>query len=109
MNADSIEHAIFNVASALRVPVLLASLAALAAVIIELGRMTAELWRRRKRDVHRLARIAYRARTELDAGNRTGARAALAPAVVSRATDQALDDLLTPHDLDYDDWSAKTL
>jgi biopolymer transport protein ExbB/TolQ len=109
MNADDIERAIFDAANALRVPVLIAALAALAFVVVELGRVCAEGWRRRHRDLHRLSNMANSARHMLELGDVDGARAALEPAVVSQATDQALNDLLRPRDADYDDWSAKTL
>jgi biopolymer transport protein ExbB/TolQ len=60
----SIDEAIFHVASALEVPVLLAALLALAAVLVELGAFVVELTHRRHRDFARLAAAANGSRAE---------------------------------------------
>ena len=52
--SHSIEQWIFDVADVLLVPVLLAALAALALVVVEAGRVTMEVSRRRGRSIHRL-------------------------------------------------------
>ena len=61
----SIEQVVFHVANALRVPVLILALLALAVVLIELGALVVELARRRRRDTARLERAAVAARTAL--------------------------------------------
>ena len=54
LSAHDIENAIFHIAEALRVPVLILALLALAAVLVELGGFVVELVRRRRRDFSRL-------------------------------------------------------
>ncbi|MGI8622144.1 MAG: MotA/TolQ/ExbB proton channel family protein [Solirubrobacteraceae bacterium] len=59
----SVEDVVFQVANVLRVPVLIVALAALALVVIELGALSVELVRRRRRDSDRLEQAAFAART----------------------------------------------
>ncbi len=59
----SVEDVVFQVANVLRVPVLIVALAALALVVIELGALSVELVRRRRRDSDRLEQAAVAART----------------------------------------------
>jgi len=66
----SIDQAIYHVASALEVPVLIAALVALAATLFELGAFGVELLHRRGRDFRRLSEHANEARAALDAGDR---------------------------------------
>jgi biopolymer transport protein ExbB/TolQ len=77
LSSHSIDQAIFHVASALQVPVLLMALAALALVIYELGSYLVELRGRSGRRFAGLLEGAGRARVALDAGNVAGAQAAL--------------------------------
>lgn len=80
MSSHAIDTAIFHVASALQVPVLILALAALAAVIYELGSYGVELSGRRGRSDRRgtlLEDSAERARAALLAGDREGAGEAL--------------------------------
>jgi biopolymer transport protein ExbB/TolQ len=65
MDAQSIEQVIFDVASALKVPVLILALAALVAVTVELGRFVVELARRRDRSFSALEEAASHARKAL--------------------------------------------
>jgi biopolymer transport protein ExbB/TolQ len=59
----TIEDVVFDVANALRVPVLVLALAALAIVIVELGSLVVEMARRRRRDTDRLEQAAEAVRT----------------------------------------------
>src|SRR3977135_2125525 len=76
----SIDQAIFRVANALQVPVLIAALLALAIVLYELGSYLVELRGRRRRVFSRLSTSAEQARQKLLAGDRAGAAAALGAA-----------------------------
>jgi biopolymer transport protein ExbB/TolQ len=77
LSTHDIDEAIFHVASALQVPVLLLALLALAAVIIELGSFVIEVRGRRKRQFSALARAADRARQALLENDRAAATAAV--------------------------------
>lgn len=81
----SIETVLFDVVDALRIPVLLAVLLALAIAVVELGSLAAELRRRRKRTTARLETQALSAREALDAGDRTLATQRLTPVATSSA------------------------
>jgi biopolymer transport protein ExbB/TolQ len=110
MSAHGIEQAIFDVADALLVPVLLAILAALAVTIVEVGRLTAELWSRRARNLRALEHAGNQARLALDRGDATAAADALAPVVPSARMSETVVALLEHRDApDFDDWSAKAL
>jgi biopolymer transport protein ExbB/TolQ len=73
----NVEQVIFDVAEALRVPVLLLALAALALVLVESGAFAVEVVRRRRRDTTRLERVAQTARGLLESGDVPAARRAL--------------------------------
>lgn len=77
MSTHSIDTAIFHVASALQVPVLILALLALAVVIFELGSYGVELWRRRGRNEAKLEDSTERARALMVTGDRGGASGAL--------------------------------
>jgi hypothetical protein len=68
--ADLENDVIFEVAEALRVPVLVLTVLALAVVLIELGGFTIELLRRRRRDLDllRVRTIELRGRKVVGAG-----------------------------------------
>jgi biopolymer transport protein ExbB/TolQ len=85
LNTSGIDQAIFRVASALQVPVLILALIALAVVVFELGRFAVELYGRRGRRFATLSVAAERARLALAADNRPGAAAALSEAARSPA------------------------
>jgi len=74
----AVEELLFDVAEALRVPVLVLALAALAGVLVELGGLVAELWRRRGRGVPRLDLAVVEARGALVTGDHGRAKNALA-------------------------------
>ncbi|MGZ4202167.1 MAG: hypothetical protein ACXVRH_08925, partial [Thermoleophilaceae bacterium] len=65
LTAHDIEKVIFHVAEALRVPVLILALLALAAVMVELGAFVIELVRRRRRDFNKLENAVADARERL--------------------------------------------
>ncbi len=83
--AASIEDVVFDVVDALRVPVLVAALLALAVVLVELGALGAELRRRRRRDAATLEHAAHDARGALAAGDPAGAAQRLRAASSSSA------------------------
>lgn len=76
---DSVYQAIFSIAEALELPVVVLSLAALALVVFEAGAFIVELLQRRKRRLAALTRAAADARRHLDAGDPSAARKALEP------------------------------
>jgi biopolymer transport protein ExbB/TolQ len=73
----NIEQVIFDIAEALRYPVLALALASLALVLVETGAFAVELLRRRRRDTARLERVAQAARAALAGGDVNAARLAL--------------------------------
>jgi biopolymer transport protein ExbB/TolQ len=66
--ADLESEVIFEIAEALRVPVLVLTVAALAVVLVELGGFAVELSRRRRRNLQRLREVAETTRRVLDEG-----------------------------------------
>jgi biopolymer transport protein ExbB/TolQ len=81
----SIEDVVFHVANVLRIPVLVAALLALALVLVELGALAVESWRRRGRDPRTIERAAVAAREALAAGDRGRAGRVLVQAAPSSA------------------------
>ena len=78
MFGDFESEVIFEVAEALRAPVLLLTVLALAVVVIELGGFAVELMRRRRRNLDRLRDVAEQTRQLLrDGGDAGAARAKL--------------------------------
>lgn len=77
LSTHDIDQAIFHVASALQVPVLILALLALALVIFELGSYAIEVRGRRRRHFAALADAATHAREALLGGDRAAAVAAL--------------------------------
>jgi biopolymer transport protein ExbB/TolQ len=73
----AVEEVLFEIADALRVPVLVLALASLALVLFELGGMAAELLRRRRRGVQRLDLALAEAGGALSAGDAGKAKLAL--------------------------------
>jgi biopolymer transport protein ExbB/TolQ len=119
--SNSVDDAIFHVASALQVPVLVLALLALALVIYELGSYLVELRGRRGRRFTALLDCAERARDAILAGNRSGAAQAtdsLARSplmaqtlhfIVQRALTPGSDNLLNKALADFDLDSQKRL
>jgi biopolymer transport protein ExbB/TolQ len=76
--ADLESDVIFEVAEALRVPVLVLTMVALGVVLVELGGFAVELLRRRRRNFERLEQVAEQARRALaEGGDQAAAGAAL--------------------------------
>jgi biopolymer transport protein ExbB/TolQ len=90
----AIEDVVFDVVDALRVPVLIAALIALALVIVELGALAMELRRRRRHDAGVLERAAVAARDAVAAGDGAGAAVALQLAASSTAMGRVLASLI---------------
>ena len=65
----NVEEVIFDVAEALRYPVLILALAALALVLVEAGAFAVEVIQRRRRDTARLESVAQAARAALESGD----------------------------------------
>jgi biopolymer transport protein ExbB/TolQ len=76
LSSNPVEEAIFHVASALEIPVLILALIALAVVLYELGSFTIELYDRRRRRFRDLADATRGARAALLADDRDRAAAA---------------------------------
>ncbi len=87
---NDIENVIFDIAEALRAPVLILALLALAVVLIELGAFIVELLRRRRRDYGRLETAAFETRDALNRGDEVAAKAALRPVAWSTAMARSL-------------------
>jgi biopolymer transport protein ExbB/TolQ len=110
VSSHGVEQVIFDIASALLVPVLILAIAALVVTIYESGAMITELVQRRARDFNRLERAAERAREAIGEDDRTAAAAALRPLAASRAMRQALDAIVAfAARPGQDDRIAKTL
>jgi len=110
MSTHNVEQIIFDVASALLVPVLILALLALAATIFEAGALVAEMLRRRGRSFATLERATEKARTAIEQDDRGGAEAALQPVAHSAAMQRALDSVVaTVGRPDQADRAAKLL
>ena len=90
LSSHDIDNAIFRVADALQVPVLIAALAALVLVVFELGTYAIELRGRKRRRYAALSSGATRAREALQNGDREAAL----HAVSGLARSQAMADTL---------------
>lgn len=91
VTTHDIDDAIFRVANALEVPVLILALLALATVIFELGQFAVELHGRRGRSFNALLASADHARTDVMAND----RAAAVRAVSGLARSSEMSDTLT--------------
>ena len=117
----NVEEVIFDVAEALRVPVLILVLAALVVVLVETGAFAAELLRRRRRDTGRLERAAVGAREALERGDLPAAQgllwqvawsnamAATLALMAARARGARADDRLAKALADFDYASLRRL
>ena len=95
MSGQRIEEVLFLVAEALRLPVLIAALLALALVLVEGGAFAVELVRRRRRDFTRLERAVEDARSALDRDDRPFAVGVLRQVAWSRAMHETIVALVT--------------
>jgi biopolymer transport protein ExbB/TolQ len=91
LSTHDVDNAIFHVASALLVPVLVLVLLALAATIFDFGSYVVELRSRRRRTFGTLLQSTDAARAALDAGDRGRARQALSPLTRNPAMAATLD------------------
>lgn len=94
MSSNDLEQLIFDVAEALLVPVLILTLLALAAVIIETGAAVVELIRRRRRKFPELDTATAAAVKALQDGDHHAAESALTPYASSRRMRTAIRTLL---------------
>jgi len=92
-----IEQVLFDVSEALRVPVLVAALAALAIVLVEAGALMVELRRRRRRSLAGLERAVEECRGRLAAGMPVEALMALLPHAWNRRMEEALAGIVEQH------------
>jgi len=97
VDTHSIEEVIFRVASALFVPVLIATLAALAIVLADTGYVAMEMFRRRKRSYEAIDHAASLAVKALASGDRPAAIAALRPVAWSSSMAATLEQLVSIH------------
>jgi len=89
-----VEHALFDVASALQIPVLILALVAMAVVLLELGGFAIEVLRRRRRDFARLEEAVRSARAAVRVDRAALASEALRPVAASVAMGEALEALV---------------
>ncbi len=92
--AFSIEEVVFRIANALRVPVMIAVIVALAVVLVELGALIVERSRRRSRTAATVAAAGHAARNALMVGDRERAEAKLAAIAASSSMWESLEGLL---------------
>jgi biopolymer transport protein ExbB/TolQ len=90
----SVEQILFEVSDALRVPVLILALAALAVAVVEAGALMMELSRRRGRSLWQLDHAITECQGRLAAGMRQEAIAALLPIARNAAMEEVLADLV---------------
>ncbi len=93
----NVEQILFEVSEALRVPVLVLALAALAVALVEAGALAMELWRRRGRSLWQLDHAIAECQGRLVAGMRPQAVAALLPIARNPAMEEVLADLVAQH------------
>ncbi len=90
----NVEQILFDVSNALRVPVLVLALVALAVVIVEAGSLLMELRRRRGRSIWQLDNATAECQGRLAAGMREEALMALLPIARNRTMEEALSGVL---------------
>lgn len=90
---DQIYRAVFRLSEALETPVVALALLALAAVIVELGAFGAEVVRRSRRSLPKLAAAVDEAAVAVGEGRREDAARSLAPYAWSRGMGEVLDYL----------------
>jgi biopolymer transport protein ExbB/TolQ len=90
----NVEQILFEVSEALRVPVLVLALVALAVAVVEAGALAMELWRRRGRSLWRLDRAIAECQGRLAAGMQAEALIALMPIARNPAMGEVLADLV---------------
>lgn len=118
---NGVEKVIFDVAEALRIPVLVLALASIAFVLVEAGALVAELWRRRGRGVLKLEDGIEGIRAGLAAGDKpaavrrarelgyNGRMADTLGAIVELGGSERGPDRIAKRMAEYDYWSLKRL
>lgn len=94
----TIENLLFDIADALRYPVLALALVALVVVVVEVGILLGELRRRRGRGVARLERAADVAREALATGDGATAQRAVRSVALNAPMDEALRAIVEQRD-----------
>jgi biopolymer transport protein ExbB/TolQ len=89
-----IEEFLFSVSDALRWPVLVMALVALAWSVIEVGILVAEIWRRRWRSIGSLENAVDQAEIDLAQGDQIGAISALASVAWSRPMRETMEAIV---------------
>jgi biopolymer transport protein ExbB/TolQ len=95
MSSHHLEQVIFDVASALLVPVLICALAALTVTLFEVGAVISEMVRRRGRSLASLEQAADGAESAIAADDRPAAATALEPVARSASMMSVLQSLVT--------------
>lgn len=90
----NVEQILFEVSEALRVPVLVLALVALAVALVEAGALAMELWRRHGRSLWALDHAIAECQGRLAAGMHAQAVAALLPIARNPAMEEVLADLV---------------
>ena len=90
----TVEQILFDVSDALRVPVLILALAALAVVVVEAGALLMELRRRRGRSIWQLDNAIAECQGRLAAGMRDEAQLAVLSIARNQAMEEALADVV---------------
>jgi len=90
-----IEELLFDIADALLIPVLVASLIVLAIAVVEVGALVGELWRRRERGPALLARTTERLQHELAAGDDQAAQTTAATIAWSESMRTAMVEIVS--------------
>ena len=105
-----IENLLFDISEALRVPVLVLALLALLVVIIEVGALLAEIYKRRDRGIDRLEYSIAHAKAYLAAGDTQSAMLIVQQLGYNKPMTEALQALVTQRGLpDTEDRIAKRL
>ena len=94
IGAGGIEEVLFQIADALRVPVLIAALLALLLTLFDLGAFFVELVRRNSRDARELEAASAAARSALAQNDPGGAAQALLPRATSAQMAEALTQIV---------------
>jgi biopolymer transport protein ExbB/TolQ len=106
----TIEQILFEVSNALRVPVLVLALVALAVTIVELGALAVEMYRRRGRGIQRLEAVVDSARVELRQGDPANAARTVRDVGYSRSMEEVLSSVIEQRDTpDASDRIAKRM
>lgn len=90
-----IEEFLFSISDALRWPVLIAALLALAWVVVEVGILVAEVWRRRWRSISALENAVDQAEIDLSQGDQIGAISTLSVVSWSRPMRETMESIVT--------------